>query len=210
MTTKPATEGTPVTLPATRPQQRLAELVTEVTAPAPTAALLLVAVALHSAGSVRAALGWGLLAAVFAALIPFGFIVVGVLRGRWSNHHVPQREHRRVPLTVGIVSVVVGLLVLSAGGAPRELLALVAAMLVGLTVTLLVTQVWKVSIHASVAAGTAAILLQVFGAAALPAIPAVAVIAWARTKTGDHTPAQVGAGCVLGALVAALVFPALR
>ena len=38
------------------------------------------------------------------------------------------------------------------------------------------------------------------------ALPAVALVAWARVRLGDHTPAQTAAGAALGGLVAPTVF----
>ena len=54
------------------------------------------------------------------------------------------------------------------------------------------------------------ILLLVFGPAALALAPTVALVAWARLATQDHTLGQTVAGAVLGAVVAAPIFSLLR
>ena len=131
-------------------------------------------------------------------------------RRRLSDHHIGVREQRPLPLLVGIASVLVGLALLNAWGAPRDLVALVAAMAVGLATSLLVTLVWKVSVHTAVVAGAVAILVLVFGPTLLALAPLVALVGWARVEVGDHTPAQVVAGAGLGATVAAVVFSLLR
>jgi membrane-associated phospholipid phosphatase len=120
------------------------------------------------------------------------------------------REQRARPLLVGIASVVVGLLLLAALGAPRPLVALVAAMAVGLATSLLVTLAWKISVHTAVNAGAVVILILVFGPMLLLLAPLVALVGWARVEVGDHTPAQVIGGATLGATIAAVVFPLLR
>lgn len=191
-------------------RRRLARLVTEVLAPAPIVAALLLVVAWQSAPTVAAAAAWGLVAALFASLLPFLFILRGVRRGRLTDHHVGVREQRRTPLLMGLASVLVGLALLAAWSAPRELLALVAAMLAGLVVSLLVTLGWKVSLHTSVAAGSVVILVLVFGPMMLVLLPVVGLIGWARVEVGDHSPAQVAVGALLGAAVAAAVFSLLR
>ena len=109
-----------------------------------------------------------------------------------------------------MASVLVGLAILAVRGAPRELVALVAALAVGLASSLAVTLVWKISIHVAVVTGAIVILGLVFGAAYLALLPAVALAGWSRVAVGDHTPPQVGAGAVLGGAVAAIIFPALR
>ncbi len=190
-------------------RQRLARLITEVFAPAPVAGSLLLIVAVHSTFT-AAGLWWGLLAVFFAALLPFLYLLRGVRRRQFTDHHVPVRRQRPLPLSVGVVSVLVGLGLMVILRAPRELVALVVARAVGLGVSLLVTPAWKISIHVAVVAGAVVILVLVFGPQFLGATPLVALVGWARVQAGDHTPMQVVAGAVLGAAVAAAVFTLLR
>lgn len=191
-------------------ESRLARAITEVTAPAPTALALLLVVAWHGSTSKWAAVVWGAVAVVFASLLPLAYILRGVRTGRWSDRHVSERHQRHVPLAVGMVSVAVGLGLLLAGGAPRELLALVAAMFAGLGTALLVTLRWKMSIHTAVVSGSVVILALVFGPALLLLLPVVALVAWSRVELDDHTPLQTLAGAVQGAAVAYVVFTLLR
>jgi membrane-associated phospholipid phosphatase len=188
----------------------LARLVTEVLAPAPVVAALLLAVAWRSAPTPAAALPWALLAAAFCSALPMLFILRGVRRGRLTDHHVRVRRQRRAPLLVAGGSVLVGLGLLLAAGAPRDVVALVGAGGVGLAVALAITLVWKISIHTAVAAGAVVVLALVFGPALLVLTPLVALSGWARVEVGDHTPAQVVAGAAVGAAVAGAAFPLLR
>lgn len=183
---------------------KLARVLTEVFAPAVLVAVLLMAVGFH-AGS-----WWGVAAALFTAGIPMAYVVRGVRRGRLTSHHIPEREHRRGPLLFGLASVVVGTTALVLLGAPRELLALLAAGITGLVVFALVTAYWKMSIHAGVAAGTVSVLVAVYGPIALLGLPLVPLIGWSRLVLKAHTLAQVVAGSTVGALIASTVFPALR
>ncbi|MGK5737580.1 phosphatase PAP2 family protein [Micromonospora sp. URMC 103] len=197
------------TLPRPGPGLRLARLVTELTAPAVLVSVLMLAVAWHSTRGARG-IGWGLLAALFVSGIPFAYILGGVRRGRLTDHHVGLREQRRVPLLVGLCSVTAGLALLAGLGAPRPVLALVAAGVVGLVVAVTVSHWWKMSIHAAVAAGTVVILVLTFGARLLLTAPLLALVGWSRVRVGDHTVPQVLAGGLVGGLVAGLVFAALR
>jgi hypothetical protein len=96
------------------------------------------------------------------SVVPMAYILVGVRRRRLTDRHVGVRQERPLPLLVGVASVVgVGLLIQV--GAPRELIALEAAMAVGLGSSLLVTLAWMISIHAAVSAGSVVILLLVVG-----------------------------------------------
>jgi membrane-associated phospholipid phosphatase len=189
---------------------RAARMVTEVLSPAPIVAVLPLVVAWHGTSDAATAIGWGLTATLFASVLPFAVVLLGVRRGRLTDHHVGLRQQRARPMLMGVASVLIGLGLLVALRAPRELVALVAAMTVGLSVSLLVTLWWKVSVHTAVAAGAAMVLWLVFGPALFAIWPLVGVIGWSRVQLGDHTPAQVVVGAVLGAGVAATVFPLVR
>jgi membrane-associated phospholipid phosphatase len=167
-------------------------------------------VAWRSAPTPGEAVKWGALAALFASLVPFGYILRGVRRRQLTDHHVGVRAQRPLPLLVGVASVLVGLGLLAVWGAPRDLVAVVAAMAVGLATALLVTLFWKVSVHAAVTAAAVVILVLVFGPWLLLLAPLVALVGWARVASGDHSPAQVIVGVLLGGAVAATVFPLLR
>jgi hypothetical protein len=190
--------------------RRLARLVTEVLAPAPVIAALLLAVAWHSAATPGEALKWALLAAAFCSFLPMLYILRGVRRGRLTDHHVRLRRQRRGPLLVAVGSVLIGLTLLLVTGAPRDVVALVGAGAVGLLVAVTITLVWKISVHVAVASGAVVVLALVFGPALLALAPLVALCAWARVAVRDHTPAQVVAGAAVGAAVAGVAFPLLR
>jgi membrane-associated phospholipid phosphatase len=191
-------------------KRRLARILTEIFAPAPTVAALLLVVAWHTAATAVDAVRWGLLSVLFASLIPFAYIIRGVRRRRLTDHHVRVREQRPIVLVVGIVSVLVGVGLLILLGAPRDLVALVSAMAVGLMSSMLVTLFWKISVHAAVTAGAVVVLVLIFGPSLAWTGLVVALVAWARVAVGDHTPAQAIAGVILGATVAGTAFPLFR
>ncbi|GGQ40962.1 phosphatase PAP2 family protein [Couchioplanes azureus] len=189
---------------------RAARIASEIFAPAVLVAGLLLVVGWHAGETAGVSRWWGLPGALFAAGIPLAYVVRGVRAGRLTNHHIPEREHRRVPLLFGIASVAAGLVVLLLLGAPRDVLALMAAGGTGLLVFTVVTHWWKMSIHAGVAAGTAATLTAVYGPAALLTVPFAVLACWARVRLSAHTVPQVIAGAIVGAVIAGTVFPALR
>lgn len=197
----------------TRPRSgrvRLARAVTEALAPANLVVGLLILVAWHSAESTAARLAWGLAAATFAGILPLGFLLLGARQGRWEDHHVGDRAKRPAVMLVILASVLVGTVLMIVLGAPRELVALLGAMVAGLLLTLLVTLVWKVSIHAAVAAGAVVILALVFGPGWHVLWVLAGLVGWSRVELHDHTPAQVLGGFAAGGLAALVVFQLLR
>jgi membrane-associated phospholipid phosphatase len=166
-----------------------------------------VAVGWHADG--RAGAGWGLLAALFAAVLPTLFIDYGVRRGLWSDRNVGARRPRLIVLAFITASVAAGLVVLALGGAPRLLTGYLAFMLGSVAVLAAITFVWKISIHCAVAAGSVAILAFTYGPLVLPGYALVALLGWSRVALQDHTVAQVIAGAAGGATAAALAYAAL-
>ena len=153
-----------------------------------------------------AGLGWGLLAAFFAAGLPTLFINRGIRRGRWTDRYVGARRPRLIVLSFIIASVATGLVLLLALGAPRELSGYFGFMLVSVAVLAAISTVWKISIHCAVASGSVTILALIYGPWLIPGYALVALTAWSRVALKDHTTAQVVAGCVLGAIAAGVTY----
>ena len=144
----------------------------------------------------------GGVASLFAGGIPYAVLATGVRRGRFTDMHLSRREERPVMMAIGLASVTIGLGLMVLLDAPRELFALVGAMVAGVAVALVVSAFWKISIHTSVTAGSATILALVFGPWALVLTPLVIAVAWARVRLGAHTVSQVLVGAAVGAAVA--------
>lgn len=196
--------------PQQTPARRLAALLTAVFAPAHLVIVLLLVVGAASDPSAARGLGWGVLAALLVGVAPYGWVLLSVRQGRLASRHIPDRRQRLVPLAIAAGFAVAGAGLLAVLGAPRQVVALVVAMLVGLGVTGTITTRWKISIHAAVAAGTVTILAIVFGPALLATAAVVPATGWSRVTLRDHTPTQVIVGAVLGSLIAATVFVGFR
>jgi len=153
--------------------------------------------------------GWGLLAALFTAVLPSLFIAYGIRRGRWSDRNVGARRPRLAVLAFSAASVAAGLILLTAGGAPGLLTGYLAFMLASVALLAAVTTMWKISIHCAVASGSVVILALSFGPLIWPAYALVVLLGWSRVALQDHTVAQVIAGSVLGAASAAVAYAVL-
>jgi membrane-associated phospholipid phosphatase len=155
-------------------------------------------------------LGWGLLAALFAGVIPTLFITRGVRDGKWTDRNVGDKRPRLIVLSFIIGSVALGLVILAIGGAPRELTGYFACMLVSVAILAAITTVWKISIHCAVASGSVTMLALIFGVWVAPAFALVALTGWSRVALADHTTAQVVGGAILGALAAVASYAIIR
>lgn len=156
--------------------------------------------------SMLTGLAWAAHAIVFAAVIPVAYIKYGIRVGRWADRHVGQRERRMHLIPVIMASVGIAITAMVLLDAPRQMTALVVAMLATLGAILPVTAFWKISVHTSVSAGAVAILAAGISPWWAAAFPLVVLIGWSRVALRDHTLSQVAAGTALGALVASAVF----
>jgi hypothetical protein len=189
----------------------VAATITEVCSPAVVVVALPLAVAWHATGHrIGATLLWGLVVALLSSVLPMAFIVRGARRGRWDGHHVRDREGRLIPLLLCLVTTVAGLLILVLGRAPRDVVALDAAMLATLIVCIVITQWWKISLHSAVAGGAAATMVLIYGPLCLVLVPIVALVAWSRVELRDHTVAQAIVGAFTGPVVGGVVFVLVR
>ena len=160
-----------------------------------------VAVGWHAQG-IRG-LAWGLLASLFAGVLPTLFITRGVSRGRWADRNVGDKRPRLIVLGFIIASVTIGLVLLAVCGAPSALTGYFVFMLVSVAVLAAITLVWKISIHCAVASGSVTVLALAFGPWVTPAYALAALTAWSRVALKDHTTAQVVTGLALGVLAVA-------
>lgn len=187
-----------------------ANALTGIFAPAHVVIALLLVVGWFSHPSPARGLAWGMLAALLVGVAPHAWILYSVSRGRFVSRHIPDRAQRIRPLAFAGGWAAAGVILLGLLGAPRDLVALVIAMLAGLAVTGIITTRWKVSLHTAVSAGAATILTIIFGPALLATALVVGGIGWSRVRRRDHTAAQAVVGAVVGAVVAAGVFIPVR
>ena len=171
--------------------------------------LIVTVVGLGAHADGLAGAGWGLLAALFAAVLPTVFISYGIRRGRWEDRNVGDRRPRLVVLAFITASVAAGLILLLVLGAPPLVTGYLAFMLASVAVLAAITLVWKISIHCAVAAGSVTVLALVYGPLVFGGYLLVGLLGWSRVAVRDHTTPQVVSGSVLGAAAAFLAYAAI-
>ncbi len=155
-------------------------------------------------------LRWWLLAVAFGSAVPMLFLIYGMRRGSWLDHHVPQREHRILPMIAILASLLLGFGALSLAGAPRPICAVFALLAIQLAVLTLITRWWKISVHTSVATTTVAVAALVGGPLLLAAFAPIAPLTvWTRTHMRAHTLGQAVTGVLIGTAICAVALPLL-
>ncbi len=190
------------------PPDVLAFLISALTSPFLVCTVVGAALGARFASSWREVVAWGGLAALFAGLIPFGVVVLLLLRGRVTDIHVAQRERRWVPLGAAALSGALSVVVLHLLRTPKELQALGVTYLVNAVAFAGVSLQWKISVHTGVYAGAFVACGLTVNGWWLVALAAVPLVAWARARRGRHTQLQGIAGAAMASLLTVLTYEA--
>jgi hypothetical protein len=151
-------------------------------------------------------MGWAALTLVIVTGIPLAFLLIGRKRGWVGDMEMTRRSDRPRFILVSLSSDVFALLVLWAVHGPHLLTVIVLTYFCLALAMLTISSFWKISLHMAGVGGFSTALLFVFGLPALLAFLSLPLVAWARLRRRKHTPAQLAAGAIAGAIVTAVVF----
>ena len=119
---------------------------------------------------------------------------------------VVRREDRFVPLILGIISYVLGIMTLLLVEAPWIVTVLFVCYAVVTFAITLITTKWKISIHACGMIGPTMAITTVYFPWGALLILLVPPICWSRYVLRKHTPAQMAGGIVVGFALTAVIF----
>ncbi|MHB8778904.1 MAG: hypothetical protein ACYC6R_14265 [Anaerolineales bacterium] len=151
-------------------------------------------------------LGWATLILIIVTGIPLAYLVIGIKRGWVSDMEMTERSERPRFILISLGSDVLALLILRILHGPHLLSAIVLTYFCLAITMLTISSFWKISLHMAGVGGFSTALLYVFGAPAIWAFLSLPLVAWARLHRRKHTPAQLVAGAIAGALVTVLIF----
>ncbi len=188
-------------------RERIAVIVTEISAPAISVAVQLLMAAVASSGTWLLCGGAIMLMITFGSALPFWFIYQSVRRGVIANHHAPVRSTRIVPMSLGVCSMVAGTALAWLLHIPVFAASAMTAVTAVTALLTLVTCFWKISAHTALLFSLMVTAYFAFGAIAAVAGLSIAVIgAWSRLELKAHTGTQVAAGGLLGTVIAVALF----
>lgn len=133
----------------------------------------------------------------FGSILPLITILYMAKRGIIPDIYASDRETRTKPFIGAIASYIIGAITLVFVHAPQILVFLMVCYFVNSFVMMIITRIWKISIHVSGVAGPATFLVHQFGVTMLPFFMLLLPTAWARIKLGAHNLSQVMAGALL-------------
>ena len=137
-------------------------------------------------------------AIAFASIIPSAYVVWLWQAGGVPTMDIDEKRKRMRPLIVGILSYVIGYLLLLWLDAPNLAVGLMFCYITNTLLVLTITRWWKISIHAAGVSGPLVALSYQFGVVVLPFYALVILVGASRVILGKHTPGQVIAGALGG------------
>lgn len=188
---------------------RIARHVSNILAPATISLPFILLVAFYQAQNQLSALIYACITFFFLSVGPLLYIIIGVRLGKLSDIDVSRRSQRAGPFIFGIVSVMIGWLVLTLTNGPRNLQTVMIITVCSGIIMMVITFWWKISMHASSLGGVATMLTVMYGAVMLPLFVLLVVVSWSRVALRRHTVPQVIAGSFAG-IVLSLVILKLR
>jgi len=188
---------------------RIARHVSNILAPATISLPFILLVAFYQAQNQLTAFIYACTTLFFLSVGPLLYIMIGVRLGKLSDVDVSRRSQRAGPFLFGIVSVMIGWLVLTLTNGPRNLQTVMIISVFSGIIMMMITFWWKISMHASSLGGAATMLTVLYGAVMLPLFVLLVLVSWSRVVLRRHTVTQVIAGSLAG-IALSLVILKLR
>lgn len=157
---------------------------------------------------VRTGAMWALLCTAIQIVPGMIFFTVRLKQGAYTDDDVSVRSQRNELYLFGIVTLLVGLVLLRLLNAPPPILAMVMAAALISVLAWLINLVWKISVHASSMGSTATLASLYSEPLGLALWLCALALGWARVRTRNHTPLQVVAGMALAAACVLATFTA--
>lgn len=141
----------------------------------------------------------------FTILIPLGFMLVRIWRGKASCLMLPDRRERRLPYLVAFLSYVALENLLALSGMDPCIVLTVAGFAMVVAIVFGINSFWKISAHLCGIGGLCGAffgLSWIFSANNLPLMLTLVLLSgllgWARLECRAHTLPQLAAGFLLG------------
>ena len=187
-------------------RRRIANLISNTLNPFLVSVVLILLLSFNSTPSLLEGLKWSLILIALSILPVFSVIVYLVRSNRLESLFTTVRRQRTKIYLVAGVCAVIGCIILPYLGAPLILEATFVVGLSAILVFMCINLWWKISLHTAFVAGSAAILVILYGLIGAISVVLLPLIAWARIELNHHSLAQVASGALLAALIVVVVF----
>jgi membrane-associated phospholipid phosphatase len=193
----PPTTNGQNSMPAEGPIQRTAHALGYILHPA---VLMVLAILLLSArlrhNALLTLMDMGILVAgLFPGLL---YVYVKTRRGDFGHYHLLLKEERRIALPLVFVGLVGSFVLYALTGAPAIMMRCEVVGLVVGAGAMIISRFWKISLHATIAMGCAALFMPISPSILLVMAVVGILVGISRLVVKHHTPAQVIGGWLYG------------
>lgn len=186
-----------------------ARLVSHLLSPPVVWAALVCAIAFRDANSEGQALLWASAYGVLVCLLPGLYVLWLVQRGAVTDVHLNRRQERPRVLLISAGCAGIAWWMLRWLGAPPGIPLVAVITLAMLAITMFISLVWQISLHATSISAAVVAIGAFFGIMpALLVLPLALLVAAARLHLKRHTPAEILAGTLVGGLIPILLVAA--
>ncbi|MCQ2085206.1 MAG: hypothetical protein MJZ21_03565 [archaeon] len=142
----------------------------------------------------------------FGCVFPIIEVLAYSKKFKEKDGDISRKEDRFMPLLLGVISYALGVAALYLADAPRIVTVLMVCYVFVTLSFLFISPYWKISLHAVGTIGVNMAITIAFFPWGLLLYLLVPPICWARYILRKHTPAQMVAGVIDGAVISAIVF----
>ena len=158
-------------------------------------------IALSATPSRIAALVYAAIFTFMVCILPILFVACMVKLGRIGDLHMRESRERYIPYLIAIIGGILTEIIFLQSGAHPVLLIVTLVSIVELTLMLLGTFFIHISLHAMAMSSIISATAILFGfSQSLMLMPVILAVVLARLVLGRHTPLQIMAGILIGAL----------
>lgn len=145
---------------------------------------------------------WALVYGFFVSLAPILLVLYLLKTGRITELHMSNTSERHIPYIAAVIFSAIAYLILDIGSGPDLLKQLTVFNMIELATLGIINIFWLISIHATGIMATLVLVGLIFGwgSAFLIVGPFVLAVCWVRLYLKRHTPSQIIAGLLLGAV----------
>jgi membrane-associated phospholipid phosphatase len=134
------------------------------------------------------------------------YVLFGYLTGHVTDINLSERDERLRPLALALTGAVIGTIFLFKKEAPTPIILVGVTLICELTVVILITLFWKISLHSLTLSSVITLFLLFFTGYAAFLYLLLIPVAWARIWRKRHTLNQTLMGAAAGAIIAFAVF----
>jgi hypothetical protein len=188
----------------------LARIISKITNPCILSVLVLLLMAYAESTDVRMLIGQAVVVFLFLVLLPLVYVYLRTLKSGkatilLTNPTLFLRQHPGDILVLSLFMGLACLIVLVFLDAPPLLLATLAALLASSIVAALLNMFFRASYHLTAVTVLVIMAALAWGQIYLLLLAAIPLVAWAKYRIHEHTPAQLVVGVAVAAVLSGII-----